>query len=123
MRRKQAARKAGPPKPLSAHEAGKVSPHGAKGPKIAASGVKYDDETSYKPLEPLTVREEEMLSFVADDQPNEEIAKRENIARSTVDKHIENIFKKIPVNSRASAAIWYWKRRLAEVQRRRPGGT
>jgi DNA-binding CsgD family transcriptional regulator len=121
MRRKKAARKAGPSKPLSAHEAGKISPHGAKGSATAARSVKYDDEASYKPAEPLTVREEEMLSFVADDQPNEEIAKREKIARSTVDKHIENIFKKIPVKSRASAAIWYWKRRWAEEQKRRDG--
>lgn len=119
MRRKKAARKSGPSKPLSAHEAGKVSPHGAKGPTPATKGVKYDDEGSYKPAEPLTVREEEMLAFVADDQPNEEIARRENIARSTVDKHIENIYRKIPVKNRASAAIWYWKRRFAEEQKRR----
>jgi DNA-binding CsgD family transcriptional regulator len=119
MRRKKAARKAGPSKPLSAHEAGKTAPRGKENSPPATRSIKYDDEASYKPAEPLTVREEEMLSFVADDQPNEEIAKREKIARSTVDKHIENIFKKIPVNSRASAAIWYWKRRLAEEQRRR----
>jgi DNA-binding CsgD family transcriptional regulator len=119
MRRKKAARKAEPSKPLSAHEAGKVSPHGAKNPPTAFKGVRYDDEASYKPAEPLTVREEEMLSLVADDLPNEEIAKRENIARSTVDKHIENIYRKIPVKNRASAAIWYWKRRLAEVERAR----
>jgi DNA-binding CsgD family transcriptional regulator len=119
MRRKKAARKAGPSKPLSAHEAGKTAPRGKENSAPATRSIKYDDEASYKPAEPLTVREEEMLSFVADDQPNEEIAKREKIARSTVDKHIENIFKKIPVNSRASAAIWYWKRRLAEEQRRR----
>lgn len=115
MRRKKAARKAGPPKPLSAHEAGKTSPYAPKTSGIAHKNVRYDDESSYKPTEPLTVREEEMLAFVADGQPNEEIAKRENIAPSTVEKHIENIFKKIPVNSRASAAIWYWKRRYDEL--------
>jgi DNA-binding CsgD family transcriptional regulator len=117
MRRKKAARKAGPSKPLSAHEAGKVSPHGAKGPATPPKGVKYDNESSYKPAEPLTVREEEMLSFVADDLPNEEIAEREKIARSTVDKHIENIFKKIPVKTRASAVAWYWKRRYEALQK------
>ena len=119
MRRKKAARKAGPSKPLSAHEAGKITPHGKKNSGPAPKSVKYDDEASSKPAERLTVREEEILSFVADDQSNPDIAKRQKIARSTVDKHIENIFKKIPVNSRASAAIWYWKRRLAEEQRRR----
>ena len=63
--------------------------------------------------------EEEILSFVADDQTNDDIADREKIAPSTVEKHIENIFKKIAVKSRASAVAWYWKRRLAEVQRSR----
>jgi DNA-binding CsgD family transcriptional regulator len=118
MRRKKAARKSGPSKPLSAHEAGKISPHSDKSPATAPKAVKYDDEASYKPEEPLTVREEEILYFVADDQPNEEIAKREKIALSTVEKHIENIFKKIPVKSRASAVSWYWKRRWAEKERR-----
>jgi DNA-binding NarL/FixJ family response regulator len=118
MRRKKAARKAGPSKPLSAHEAGKISPHAPKTSGTGRKSVKYDDE-SYKPLEPLTVREEEILFFVADDQSNEDIAEREKIARSTVEKHIENIFKKLPANSRASAAIWYWKRRLAEERRPR----
>ena len=119
MRRKKAARKAGPSKPLSAHEAGKISPHAPKTSGPTHKSVKYDDESSYKPLEPLTVREEEILSFVADDQTNDDIAEREKIAPSTVEKHIENIFKKLPVKSRASAAIWFWKRRLEEEQRRR----
>lgn len=56
MRRKKAARKAGPSKPLSAHEAGKVSPHRARDPAAAARSVKYDDEAIYKPLVPLTVK-------------------------------------------------------------------
>ncbi|MFN2623091.1 MAG: response regulator transcription factor [Chthoniobacterales bacterium] len=118
MRRKKAARKAGPSKPLSAHEAGKTSPHGSKSSAAATAGIKYDEEEIYKPLETLTVREEEILSFVADDQSNPDIAKREKISPSTVEKHIENIFKKIPVKSRASAAIWYWKRRLAQEKSR-----
>ena len=117
MRRKKAVRKAGPSKPLSAHEAGKTSPHASKSSAAATKPVKYDDEEIYKPAEPLTVREEEILSFVADDQSNPDIAKREKISPGTVEKHIENIFKKIPVKSRASAVAWYWKRRLAELER------
>ncbi|HEV2806236.1 MAG TPA: helix-turn-helix transcriptional regulator [Chthoniobacterales bacterium] len=118
MRRKKAARKAGPSKPLSAHEAGKISRHKPKPPATVHRGVKYDDETSYKPAETLTVREEEILSFVADDQNNDAIAKREKISESTVEKHIENIFKKIPVKTRASAVAWYWKRRWAALEKR-----
>lgn len=71
MRRKKAARKAGPSKPLSAHEDGKISPRESKAPASGQKSVKYDDESIYKPAEPLTVREEEILSFVADDQSND----------------------------------------------------
>ena len=121
MRRKKAARKAGPSKPLSAHEAGKTSPHESKASASAHKSVKYDDESSYKPAERLTVREEEMLSFVAVRQSNAEIAKREKITEKTVEKHIENIYRKIPVNSRADAVAWYWMRRyealLKQVRR------
>src|SRR5438128_430691 len=101
MRRKKAVRKAGPSKPLSAHEAGKISPHEPKASASARKSVKYDDESIYKPAERLTVREEEMLSFVAVRQSNAEIARREKITEKTVEKHIENIYRKIPVNSRA----------------------
>ncbi|PYI91165.1 MAG: hypothetical protein DME97_14535 [Verrucomicrobia bacterium] len=118
MRRKKATRKAGPSKPLSAHEAGKVSSHEPKAPATASKSVKYDDETSYKPAEPLTVREEEMLSFVAVRQSNVEIAEREKITLKTVAKHIENIYRKIPVNSRADAVAWYWMRRYEELLKR-----
>jgi DNA-binding CsgD family transcriptional regulator len=113
MRRKKAARKSGPPKPLSAHEAGKISSRDEKAAPKSGKGVKYDDEGSYKPAEPLTVREEEILAFVADDQSNSDIARREKISQSTVEKHIENIYRKLPVKSRASAVAWYWKRRWA----------
>ena len=117
MRRKKAARKAGPSKPLSAHEAGKISSREENPPPKSGRSVRYDDESSYAPAEPLTVREEEILAFVADDQSNSDIAKREKIAESTVEKHIENIYRKLPVTNRASAAIWYWKRRLAAKER------
>jgi DNA-binding CsgD family transcriptional regulator len=117
MRRKKAPRKSGLSKPLSAHEAGKVSPHAGKGPAPAPKGVKYDDEGSYKPAERLTVREEELLSFVAVRQSNGEIAEREKITLKTVEKHIENIYRKIPVNSRADAVAWYWMRRYEALEK------
>jgi DNA-binding CsgD family transcriptional regulator len=118
MRRKKADSPAGSSKPLSAHEAGKTSPHGGKDSAPRPKSVKYDDEGSYAPLERLTVREEEMLSFLADDQSNVEIAEREKITLKTVAKHVENIYRKLPVKNRAAAAIWYWKRRYEKLERR-----
>jgi len=120
MRRKKAARTAGPSKPLSAHEAGKISPHSGKGPAIARKSVKYDEEESYPLPERLTVREEEVLSFLADGQTNAEISEREKITLKTVEKHIENIYPKLGVNSRTAAAIWYWKRRYGQLEKRVP---
>ena len=120
MRRKKAARTAGPSKPLSAHEAGKISPHVGKGPATVRKSVKYDEEESYPLPERLMVREEEVLSFLADGQTNAEISEREKITLKTVEKHIENIYPKLGVNSRTAAAIWYWKRRYEEVLKRVP---
>ena len=111
MRRKKAARKSGPSKPLSAHEAGKTTPHEPKALATVPESVRYDDDSNYQPAERLTVREEEMLSFVAVRQSNAEIAEREKITEKTVEKHIENIYRKIPVNTRADAVAWYWMRR------------
>jgi DNA-binding CsgD family transcriptional regulator len=118
MRRKKAARKAGPSKPLSAHEAGKPAPHGAKAVPKPSQGFTYDDESIHQPKEPLTVREEEILEFVAHRQTNEEIARREKITEKTVEKHIENLYPKIPVNNRADAVAWYWMRRYAALEKR-----
>jgi DNA-binding NarL/FixJ family response regulator len=120
MRRKKAARKFGASKPLSAHEAGKISPHAGKAPTAARKSVKYDDKESYRLPERLTVREEEVLSFLADGQTNAEISEREKITLKTVEKHIENIYPKLGVNSRADAAIWYWKRRYGQLEKRIP---
>jgi len=118
MRRKKAARPARSSKPLSAYEAGKISLHVGKGPATTGKGVKYDDEKSYPLPERLTVREEEVLSFLADGQSNVQISEREKITLKTVEKHIENIYPKLGVNNRADAVIWYWKRRFEELLKR-----
>lgn len=54
----------------------------------------------------LTPRETEMLVLVARGQPGKEIARTLGIAPKTVDKHTENIFRKIGVRSRTEAALF-----------------
>ena len=106
-------------RPLSAHEAGKISPHRGQPASAPAGSVPYDpkaDDTT--PAEPLTVREAEMLADIADGQSNLEICRRRKVALSTVEKHIENIYPKLGVKNRADAAIWFLKRRLLEKDRR-----
>src|SRR3954452_7887121 len=95
--------KPGKKKGLSAHQAGQLAPH---------TKAKYDPDAPSAPVEGLTAREEELLSLVAQDMTNKEIGKELGIVVPTVEKHIENIYRKIGVKSRTSAAIWLLKRQV-----------
>lgn len=53
----------------------------------------------------LTVREREILSFIADGQTNPEIAHKLTISLKTVRNHVSNIFSKLQVADRAQAAL------------------
>src|SRR4026209_1682638 len=53
----------------------------------------------------LTVREREILSFIASGQTNAEIAEKLVISMKTVRNHVSNIFSKLQVADRAQAAI------------------
>jgi pimeloyl-ACP methyl ester carboxylesterase/DNA-binding CsgD family transcriptional regulator len=63
---------------------------------------------------PLTERELEVASLVADGLTNHSIATRLAIAARTAEAHVENIRRKLNVHSRAQIATWVTK------QRRRP---
>ena len=89
----QSAKKKG----LSAHQAGIPKAHGK---------ITYDPGTAGTPNEKLTPREAEILLRVAEDKSDNEIGKECRIEVPTVKKHLENIYKKIHVKSRSSAAIW-----------------
>ena len=60
-------------------------------------------ETSETTAAPLTRREEEILQFVAEGVISREIG--EKIARSTltVESHIQNILRRLPVSTRTQA--------------------
>ncbi len=51
----------------------------------------------------LSKRESEILSMMAKDMSAYDLAKQLNIAETTVKKHIQNIYKKLHVNSRQEA--------------------
>ncbi|WP_449280485.1 response regulator transcription factor [Leucobacter sp.] len=60
----------------------------------------------------LTPRQQEIASLIAEGLTNKEIARRLLITVSTVETHIEHIFRKLDVVSRAQVAAWAASQRL-----------
>ncbi|MCZ4499121.1 MAG: two component transcriptional regulator, LuxR family [Marmoricola sp.] len=54
----------------------------------------------------LSVRERQVLDLVAQGLANKQIARRLEIAERTVKVHVGNIFRRIGVSDRTSAALW-----------------
>jgi two-component system OmpR family response regulator len=70
-----------------------------------------------KPISPavalkLTVREQEILGLLAEGREPYEIADRLFITRKTVGSHIEHIFRKLGVHSRAQAIVVAYRQDL-----------
>jgi DNA-binding NarL/FixJ family response regulator len=60
---------------------------------------------------PLSAREEEVLSHVAQGKTNAEIAQDLVISENTVRFHLKSIFEKLHLNNRTEAAAWFFKNR------------
>ncbi|MEM7010176.1 MAG: helix-turn-helix transcriptional regulator [Verrucomicrobiota bacterium] len=60
--------------------------------------------TSTRPLQTLTKRQLEILKWIAEGKSNSEIAIILEISPRTVEKHCENIFEKLGVDSRLAAS-------------------
>ncbi len=56
-------------------------------------------------LDALSLREREVLAEIRVGQTNREIAERLQVARSTVNEHVHQVLRKLPVRNRAEAAI------------------
>lgn len=54
----------------------------------------------------LSEREQQILRLLADGKNNNEISSKLFISESTVEKHLEKIYKKLEVTSRAQAICW-----------------
>lgn len=57
----------------------------------------------------LTGREHEILDLIAQGLSNKHIAKQLFISPATVKVHVKNLLKKLQLNSRVEAAVWYLK--------------
>ena len=58
----------------------------------------------------LSRRERQIMELVAEGHPNSVIARREFIAEKTVRNHLNNIYAKLRVRSRAEAILVWWGR-------------
>ncbi|CAN5617010.1 response regulator transcription factor [soil metagenome] len=59
-----------------------------------------------QPIEPLTVREEEVLTTVARGRTNAEIAEELHISLSTVKAHLASLMNKLDARNRVEIAMW-----------------
>jgi DNA-binding CsgD family transcriptional regulator len=60
----------------------------------------------------LTPREADVLRLVARGRSNKEIAKRLIISPKTVDNHLQHIYEKIGVSTRAAATLYAVEKQL-----------
>jgi HD-GYP domain-containing protein (c-di-GMP phosphodiesterase class II) len=72
---------------------------------LAAAGERAAPLRPHWPAE-LTDREVEVLRLIARGRSNREVAGRLTIAPKTVGRHVENVYAKIGVSSRAAAALF-----------------
>lgn len=71
-------------------------------PQFHASGVTPRPENNAPAsLRALTRRERDIVRLVRRDLSNDEIARELDISKRTVEKHLENIFRKLEIRSRA----------------------
>jgi non-specific serine/threonine protein kinase len=82
-----------------------------------AQAVEYALQATSRPsvgessTSPLTPREHEVASLVAQGLTNRQIAERLVIAPSTAERHVANILDKLNMASRAQLAVWVVEQR------------
>jgi non-specific serine/threonine protein kinase len=68
-------------------------------------------------LEPvLTTREEEVAFLIVHGLTNREIAQHLHVSKRTIDAHIQHIFNKLGLHSRAQISAWATERRITGAQ-------
>ena len=74
----------------------------------------WRDEVSRK-WESLTGREREVLQMLTEGMENKAIAKSLRITINTIEKHLDNIYKKLGVTSRSEATHW-WMEKITDFR-------
>ncbi|HEY5727910.1 MAG TPA: LuxR C-terminal-related transcriptional regulator, partial [Acidimicrobiia bacterium] len=84
---------------------------GAVDAVLAAAGSRPPPEAERAPAG-LTGREVEVLRLIARGRSNRQVAEELFISVKTVGRHVENVYAKIGVSSRAAAAVFAMRHRL-----------
>lgn len=74
--------------------------------RLVSSLVRGGKDTSDDALSSLTPREMEILGYLAAGYSNKMIALRLDVAESTVKAHVQNILRKLDLDSRVQAAVY-----------------
>ncbi len=80
---------------------------------LAAAGERTAPSPARWPAD-LTDREVEVLRLIARGRSNRQVAERLFISPKTVGRHVENLYAKIGVSSRAAAAVFAMEHRLLD---------
>ncbi|CAN5381668.1 hypothetical protein BH24ACT7_BH24ACT7_13370 [soil metagenome] len=80
---------------------------------LAAGGQRVAPPSPRWPAD-LTDREVEVLRLIARGRSNRDVAERLYISAKTVGRHVENLYTKIGVSSRAAAAVFAMEHRLLD---------
>ena len=80
---------------------------------LAAAGRRPATSAPRWPAD-LTDREVEVLQLIARGRSNREVAERLFISPKTVGRHVENLYRKVGVSSRAAAALFAMEHRLLD---------
>ncbi len=78
------------------------------------SNIKDHENSKTSHFESLTTRQKEVLSYMSKGMSNKEIATQLFISDKTVKNHLSNIFHKLHVNDRTSAAVMALKEGLVD---------
>jgi DNA-binding CsgD family transcriptional regulator len=107
------------PKPLSAHEAGKLASRTQETSDASSAAPTPTALVGYIGGAALIWRQRQVLELMSNGLTNQQISEEIGREIGTVDKHIENLFKKLKVRSRADAVIVFLRREIRDLLRER----
>ncbi len=88
-------------------------------PSVAARLMRELTAARSSPLDELTEREREVLTYIAQGMSNTEIAAQLNIGERTVKTHVTNILSKLHLQDRTQAALLALRERLVPLDQQK----